>query len=155
MAATIAIPTTPLPSPSSSRHHHCHNQHHHRRTPPHLTTTSTQPPPGVRVVLNHPNRVRLAETTPQKAEGALGFHSTIKGAFGCCDSSTAHRLGLSGSDMESDKEMPLVVRSGAQDEGQAGPDPGKLDEGYNLVFLLNTQSLLILPRSYVLSRIRF
>ncbi|GJV39439.1 hypothetical protein Tco_1417879 [Tanacetum coccineum] len=29
---------------------------------------------------------------------------------------------------ESDEEMPSVVRSGAQDEGQAGPDPGKLDE---------------------------
>ncbi|GKG31888.1 hypothetical protein Tco_0426838, partial [Tanacetum coccineum] len=25
--------------------------------------------------------------------------------------------------------MPSVVRSGAQDEGQAGPDPGTLDEG--------------------------
>ncbi|GKF13977.1 hypothetical protein Tco_0055439 [Tanacetum coccineum] len=33
------------------------------------------------------------------------------------------------SDMESDEEMPSVVRSGAQDEGHAGPDPGKLDEG--------------------------
>ncbi|GJS01118.1 retrovirus-related pol polyprotein from transposon TNT 1-94 [Tanacetum coccineum] len=32
-------------------------------------------------------------------------------------------------DTESDEEMPLVVRSGAQDEGQAGPDPGKQDEG--------------------------
>ncbi|GJY18695.1 hypothetical protein Tco_0390186, partial [Tanacetum coccineum] len=32
-------------------------------------------------------------------------------------------------DTESDDEMPSVVRSGAQDEGQAGPDPGKLDEG--------------------------
>ncbi|GJZ17951.1 hypothetical protein Tco_0554074 [Tanacetum coccineum] len=38
-------------------------------------------------------------------------------------------LGLSGSDTESDGEMPSVVRSGAQDEGQAGPDPGTLDEG--------------------------
>ncbi|GJW94840.1 hypothetical protein Tco_0174512 [Tanacetum coccineum] len=38
-------------------------------------------------------------------------------------------LGLSGSDTESDDEMPSVVRSGARDEGQAGPDPGKLDEG--------------------------
>ncbi|GJR76703.1 hypothetical protein Tco_0089068 [Tanacetum coccineum] len=39
MAATIAIPTTPLPSSSSSssRHHHRHNQHHHRRH--HDTTT--------------------------------------------------------------------------------------------------------------------
>ncbi|GJW79023.1 hypothetical protein Tco_0140705, partial [Tanacetum coccineum] len=38
-------------------------------------------------------------------------------------------LGLYGSDTESDEEMPSVVRSGAQDEGQAGPDPGTLDEG--------------------------
>ncbi|GKF30203.1 hypothetical protein Tco_0096545, partial [Tanacetum coccineum] len=30
---------------------------------------------------------------------------------------------------ESDEEMPSVVRSGAQDEGLARPDPGKLDEG--------------------------
>ncbi|GKC94636.1 hypothetical protein Tco_1160078 [Tanacetum coccineum] len=33
-------------------------------------------------------------------------------------------LGLYGSDTESDEEMPSVVRSGAQDEGQAGSDPG-------------------------------
>ncbi|GJV35377.1 hypothetical protein Tco_1407854, partial [Tanacetum coccineum] len=94
MAATIAIPTTPLPlsSSSSSRHHHCHNQHHHRRTPPHLTTTSTQPPPGVRVVLNHPNRGAFDFFSP--AEGALGFHSTIKGAFGCCFSRHRVRFGL-------------------------------------------------------------
>ncbi|GJW55480.1 hypothetical protein Tco_0099565 [Tanacetum coccineum] len=38
-------------------------------------------------------------------------------------------LGLSSSDTESDEEMPSVVRSVAQDEGQAGPDLGKLDEG--------------------------
>ncbi|GKA40408.1 hypothetical protein Tco_0733001 [Tanacetum coccineum] len=44
-------------------------------------------------------------------------------------SSLYAELGLSGSDTESDEEMPSVVRSGAQDEGQAGPDPGKLDEG--------------------------
>ncbi|GJU28143.1 hypothetical protein Tco_1166764 [Tanacetum coccineum] len=44
-------------------------------------------------------------------------------------SSLYAELGLSGSDTESDEGMPLVVRSGAQDEGQAGPDPGKLDEG--------------------------
>ncbi|GJU87765.1 hypothetical protein Tco_1295311 [Tanacetum coccineum] len=44
-------------------------------------------------------------------------------------SSLYAELGLSGSDTESNKEMPSVVRSGAQDEGQAGPDPGKLDEG--------------------------
>ncbi|GJX07564.1 hypothetical protein Tco_0195496 [Tanacetum coccineum] len=44
-------------------------------------------------------------------------------------SSLYAELGLSGSDTDSDEEMPSVVRSGAQDEGQAGPDPGKLDEG--------------------------
>ncbi|GKC66818.1 retrovirus-related pol polyprotein from transposon TNT 1-94, partial [Tanacetum coccineum] len=38
-------------------------------------------------------------------------------------------LGLFGSDTESDEEMPSVIRSGAQDEGQAGADPGTLDEG--------------------------
>ncbi|GJR65247.1 hypothetical protein Tco_0011312 [Tanacetum coccineum] len=38
-------------------------------------------------------------------------------------------LGLYGSDTESDEGMPSVVRSGTQDEGQAGPDPGTLDEG--------------------------
>ncbi|GJS42947.1 hypothetical protein Tco_0567990 [Tanacetum coccineum] len=44
-------------------------------------------------------------------------------------SSLYAELGLYGSDTESDEEMPSVVRSGAQDEGQAGPDPGTLDEG--------------------------
>ncbi|GKA66814.1 hypothetical protein Tco_0766622 [Tanacetum coccineum] len=38
-------------------------------------------------------------------------------------------LGLYGSDTESDEEMPSVVRSGAQDEGQAGSDPSTRDEG--------------------------
>ncbi|GJT54784.1 hypothetical protein Tco_0989838 [Tanacetum coccineum] len=33
------------------------------------------------------------------------------------------------NDTESDEEMPSVVRSGAQDEGQAGSDPGTRDEG--------------------------
>ncbi|GKA84963.1 hypothetical protein Tco_0806617 [Tanacetum coccineum] len=44
-------------------------------------------------------------------------------------SSLYAELRLSGSDIESDEETPSVVRSGAQDEGQARPDPGKLDEG--------------------------
>ncbi|GJS33562.1 retrovirus-related pol polyprotein from transposon TNT 1-94 [Tanacetum coccineum] len=38
-------------------------------------------------------------------------------------------LGIYGSDTESDEEMPSVVRNGAQDEGQAGSDPGTRDEG--------------------------
>ncbi|GKD66671.1 hypothetical protein Tco_1308779, partial [Tanacetum coccineum] len=44
-------------------------------------------------------------------------------------SSLYAELGLSGSDTESDEEMPSVGRSGTQDEGQAGSDPGTLDEG--------------------------
>ncbi|GKB03340.1 hypothetical protein Tco_0831429 [Tanacetum coccineum] len=36
---------------------------------------------------------------------------------------------LTESDTESDEEVPPVVKSGAQDEGQAGPNPGKQDEG--------------------------
>ncbi|GJY96669.1 hypothetical protein Tco_0513579 [Tanacetum coccineum] len=43
-------------------------------------------------------------------------------------SSLYAELGLSGSDMESDKEMPSMGRSGNQDEGQAGLDHGTLDE---------------------------
>ncbi|GKD39041.1 hypothetical protein Tco_1259248 [Tanacetum coccineum] len=38
-------------------------------------------------------------------------------------------LGLSSSDTKSDEEMPPVVRSGAQDEDQAGPNPSNQDEG--------------------------
>ncbi|GJR12815.1 hypothetical protein Tco_0795467 [Tanacetum coccineum] len=38
-------------------------------------------------------------------------------------------LGLTESDTESDEEIPLVFKSGNQDEGQAGPDPGIQDKG--------------------------
>ncbi|GJV20672.1 hypothetical protein Tco_1369692 [Tanacetum coccineum] len=38
-------------------------------------------------------------------------------------------LGLTESDTESNKEMPPVVKSGDQDEGQAGRDPGIQDKG--------------------------
>ncbi|GKB35414.1 retrovirus-related pol polyprotein from transposon TNT 1-94 [Tanacetum coccineum] len=42
---------------------------------------------------------------------------------------TPKRRSLSASDTESDEEVPPVVTSGAQDEGQAGPNPGTQDEG--------------------------
>ncbi|GJS61774.1 hypothetical protein Tco_0656558 [Tanacetum coccineum] len=46
------------------------------------------------------------------------------------DSSSLYaELGLSDSDTESDEEVPSIVKSGAQDEGQARPNPGKQDEG--------------------------
>nr|GEW99165.1 hypothetical protein [Tanacetum cinerariifolium] len=38
-------------------------------------------------------------------------------------------LGLTDSDSESDEEVPLVVKVGDQDEGQAGPNPSVLTEG--------------------------
>ncbi|GJY35381.1 hypothetical protein Tco_0420759 [Tanacetum coccineum] len=38
-------------------------------------------------------------------------------------------LGLTESDTELDEEVPPVVKSGAPDEGQAGPNPGIQDEG--------------------------
>ncbi|GJU13015.1 hypothetical protein Tco_1135411 [Tanacetum coccineum] len=44
-------------------------------------------------------------------------------------SSMYAELGLTESDTESDKEVPPVVKSGAPDEGQAGPNPGIQDEG--------------------------
>ncbi|GJV70995.1 hypothetical protein Tco_1490990 [Tanacetum coccineum] len=47
-------------------------------------------------------------------------------------SSLYAELGLSGSDTESDEEMPSVVRSGAQDEGQARPNPDDVAESQPL-----------------------
>ncbi|GJW89854.1 retrovirus-related pol polyprotein from transposon TNT 1-94, partial [Tanacetum coccineum] len=41
-------------------------------------------------------------------------------------------LGIYGSDTKSDDEMPSVVRSGAQDEGQAGPNPDDVAESLPL-----------------------
>ncbi|GJU21129.1 hypothetical protein Tco_1154471 [Tanacetum coccineum] len=44
-------------------------------------------------------------------------------------SSLYAELGMTKSDTESDKDEPPVVKSGAPDEGQAGPNPGIQDEG--------------------------
>nr|GEV26356.1 retrovirus-related Pol polyprotein from transposon TNT 1-94 [Tanacetum cinerariifolium] len=40
------------------------------------------------------------------------------------------KLGLTDNDSESDEEVPLMVKVGAQDEGQAGPNLGVLTEGH-------------------------
>ncbi|GJX38229.1 hypothetical protein Tco_0251532 [Tanacetum coccineum] len=47
-------------------------------------------------------------------------------------SSLYAELGLYGSDTESDEDMPSVVRSGTQDEGQAGPNPDDVAESQPL-----------------------
>ncbi|GJY79010.1 hypothetical protein Tco_0484811 [Tanacetum coccineum] len=44
-------------------------------------------------------------------------------------SSLYAELGLTGSDTKLDEEVPPIVKSGAPDEGQAGPNPGIQDEG--------------------------
>ncbi|GKB61630.1 hypothetical protein Tco_0917816, partial [Tanacetum coccineum] len=60
-------------------------------------------------------------------------------------------LGLSNSDTESDEEVPPVVKSGTQEEGQAGPNPGKQDEGQAgpnpvvVVVILTTTILTTIP----------
>ncbi|GKC72618.1 hypothetical protein Tco_1118501 [Tanacetum coccineum] len=55
--------------------------------------------------------------TPTKPSGHVEFPSLYA------------ELGLTDSDTESDKEVPLVVKIGAQDEGHAGPNPGVQIEG--------------------------
>ncbi|GJR82395.1 integrase, catalytic region, zinc finger, CCHC-type containing protein [Tanacetum coccineum] len=65
---------------------------------------------------------------PGKGKEKVGEEQRTQGSRE--DSTSLYaKLGLYGSDTESDEEMPSVVRSGAQDEGQAGSDPGAQDEG--------------------------
>ncbi|GKD13818.1 hypothetical protein Tco_1198225, partial [Tanacetum coccineum] len=61
------------------------------------------------------------------------------------------KLGLYGSDTESDEEMPSVVRSGAQDEGQARSDPGTQDEGQAGLNPDDVAESLPSPTAYVLA----
>ncbi|GJY61075.1 hypothetical protein Tco_0461732 [Tanacetum coccineum] len=80
-------------------------------------------------------QVLLNLQTPKKKSSAEQYifqrrsHIPTKIAGRKDSTSLYAELGLYGSDTESDEEMPSVVRSGAQDEGQAGSDPGTLDEG--------------------------
>ncbi|GKC05506.1 hypothetical protein Tco_0997116 [Tanacetum coccineum] len=80
-------------------------------------------------------QVLLNLQTPKKKSSAeqyiLQRRSHIPTTTAGSEDSTSlyAELGLYGSDTESDEEMPSVVRSGTQDEGQAGADPGTLDEG--------------------------
>ncbi|GJV01071.1 hypothetical protein Tco_1334640 [Tanacetum coccineum] len=80
-------------------------------------------------------QVLLNLQTPKKKSSAEQYifqrrsHVPTKTAGREDSTSLYAELGLYGSDTESDEEMPSVVRSGAQDEGQAGSDPGTRDEG--------------------------
>ncbi|GKA06117.1 hypothetical protein Tco_0685237, partial [Tanacetum coccineum] len=75
--------------------------------------------------LQTPNKKSLAEQYIFQRRSHIPTETAGRG-----DSTSLYvELGLYGSDTESDEEMPSVVRSGAKDEGQAGPDPGTLDEG--------------------------
>ncbi|GJY85588.1 hypothetical protein Tco_0499614 [Tanacetum coccineum] len=80
-------------------------------------------------------QVLLNLQTPKKKSLAEQYifqrRSHVPTELACREDSTSlyAELGLYGSDTESDEEMPSVVRSGAQNEGQAGSDPGTQDEG--------------------------
>ncbi|GKA73433.1 hypothetical protein Tco_0779735 [Tanacetum coccineum] len=80
-------------------------------------------------------QVLLNLQTPKKKSSAEQYifqrrsHVPTETAGREVSTSLYAELGLSGSDTESDEEMPSEGRSGTQDEGQAGSDPGTLDEG--------------------------
>ncbi|GJV31691.1 hypothetical protein Tco_1392091 [Tanacetum coccineum] len=80
-------------------------------------------------------QVLLNLQTPKKKSPAEQYifqrrTSALTKPLGHEESSSLYaELGFSDSDTESDKEVPLIVKSGAQDEGQAGPNPGKQDKG--------------------------
>ncbi|GJW85980.1 hypothetical protein Tco_0159125 [Tanacetum coccineum] len=80
-------------------------------------------------------QVLLNLQTPKKKSSAeqyiLQSRSQLPTVTASREESTSlyAELGLSGSDTESDDEMHSVVKSGSQDEGQAGSDPGTRDEG--------------------------
>ncbi|GJY21047.1 hypothetical protein Tco_0393613 [Tanacetum coccineum] len=66
----------------------------------------------------------------QAAQGGGNRTSVPTEPSGHDESSSLYvALGLTESDMESDEEMPPIVKSGDQDEGQARPDPGIHDKG--------------------------
>ncbi|GKB57810.1 hypothetical protein Tco_0913996, partial [Tanacetum coccineum] len=74
------------------------------------------------------------QTPPKKKSSAQQYilqrHTPVPHESAGQETSSLYaKRGLYGSDTESDEEMPSVVRSGTQDEGQAGADPGTLDEG--------------------------
>ncbi|GJW00203.1 hypothetical protein Tco_1555454 [Tanacetum coccineum] len=79
-------------------------------------------------------QVLLNLQTPKKKSSAQQYilqrHTPVPHESAGQETSSLYaKRGLSGSDTESDDEMPSVGRSGTQDEGQAGSNPGTLDEG--------------------------
>ncbi|GJW64516.1 hypothetical protein Tco_0116400, partial [Tanacetum coccineum] len=75
--------------------------------------------------------VMFRETDPGKLQPLLEIRTSASTEPSVHEDSSSlyAELGLSDSDTESDEEVPPIVKSDAQDEGQAGPNPGKQDEG--------------------------
>ncbi|GJY67955.1 hypothetical protein Tco_0470937, partial [Tanacetum coccineum] len=73
----------------------------------------------------------ILQRMPGKGKEKVDYSRTFRNQRAEESSSLYAELGLYGSDTESDEEMPSVVRSGAQDEGQAGPTP--VSRGPNLI----------------------
>ncbi|GJV27868.1 hypothetical protein Tco_1384316 [Tanacetum coccineum] len=83
-----------------------------------------------------PAQVLLNLQTPKKKSSAQQYilqrHTPVPHESADQETSSLYaELGLSGSDTESDEEMPSVGRSGNQDGGQDGSDPGTRDEGHS------------------------
>ncbi|GJS96781.1 hypothetical protein Tco_0803749 [Tanacetum coccineum] len=71
------------------------------------------------------NKCQEGERESRRETSGPRFFSTYK----LQEKRAQMTIQTSETDTESDEEMPSVVRSGAQDEGQAGSDPGTRDEG--------------------------
>ncbi|GJS09821.1 hypothetical protein Tco_0366617 [Tanacetum coccineum] len=71
------------------------------------------------------NKCQEGERESRRETSGPRFFSTYK----LQEKRAQMTIQTSETDTESDEEMPSVVRSGAQDEGQAGLDPGTQDEG--------------------------
>ncbi|GJT85160.1 hypothetical protein Tco_1066877 [Tanacetum coccineum] len=85
------------------------------------------------VVFREPNTEKLQPLPEVPGNGKENVrHTPVPHESADQETSSLYaELGLSGSDTESDEEMPSVGRSGNQDGGQAGSDhgPGTRDEG--------------------------
>ncbi|GKF42387.1 hypothetical protein Tco_0125729, partial [Tanacetum coccineum] len=85
--------------------------------------TQRGPPPPMVFREIDTGKLQPLPEVPRKGKEKRHTHVPSEPAGHEQSSSLYAELGLYGSDTESDEEMPSVVKSGAQDEGQAGPNP--------------------------------
>nr|GEY90041.1 E-beta-farnesene synthase [Tanacetum cinerariifolium] len=72
----------------------------------------------------------IPEKEPRFDDEVVDIQSAVEESLkSVCTSGSAFAGGLTDSDSKFDEEVPPVVKVGAQDEGQARPNPGVLTEG--------------------------